>query len=409
MVLPTMRDVMHTNAEQLRAVDTVADGNTAVAVALESKCHLITLYRWAKRRDEIADSMQTSTVLLPGRRGPKVTFPGLETSLLKWVAEMRKEKVCAITSQCLLLMSVRLEPSFLEGRSERAAVEYLRRFRVRNNLSIRRITHKGRRKRSELHAMLHNLEVSGILASVSNGNKLDHFFYMDQTSIYIDMNPKTIITFHGERDVDAIQEFLSRKCFPMCICQRCQLPAFIVCAGAEGGSVHCELQKNELHKNGKVVLTAQKNAYCDQRIMLEWIQEVWLPSVTYCRLLLLDSLKIHKMASVRAELEKAMTSVEFVPAGVTGLAQPMDVSVMRVFKHNCRELYVRHHMTHDFSANATARRSLITAIVAEAWEAVSPDTIRRGFIKAGLVPIGPRTSSGEFAITQPPPPHLAEA
>ncbi|OWZ11389.1 Cytochrome P450 [Phytophthora megakarya] len=74
--------------------------------------------------------------------------------------------------------------------------------------------------------------------------------------------------------------------------------------------------------------------------MLEWIQKVWPPSVTYCRLLLLDSQKDHKTASVHAELEKAMTSVEFVPAGGAGLAQPMDVSVMRVFKHNCRELYV---------------------------------------------------------------------
>ncbi|OWZ07294.1 hypothetical protein PHMEG_00020329 [Phytophthora megakarya] len=77
-------------------------------------------------------------------------------------------------------------------------------------------------------------------------------------------------------------------------------------------------------------------------------------------------LKVHKIASVRAELGKAMLSVEFVPAGVTGLAQTMDVSVMRVFKHNRRELFVRHHMTHDFSANATARCSLITAIVGEA-------------------------------------------
>ncbi|ETO70946.1 hypothetical protein F442_12502 [Phytophthora nicotianae P10297] len=28
---------------------------------------------------------------------------------------------------------------------------------------------------------------------------------MDQTSIYIDMNPKTTITFRGERDVDVGQ------------------------------------------------------------------------------------------------------------------------------------------------------------------------------------------------------------
>ncbi|OWZ14493.1 LOW QUALITY PROTEIN: Cytochrome P450 [Phytophthora megakarya] len=168
-----------------------------------------------------------------------------------------------------------------------------------------------------------------------------------------------------------------------------KLPAFIVFAGAEGGPFHCELQKNELHKNSKVVLTTQKMPIVISALCWNGYK----------------SLKVHRMASVRAELEKAMTSVEFVPAGVTGLAQPMDVSVMRVFKHNA---IPRDHMTPDFSANATAHRSLITAMVAEAWEVVNPDTIRRGFIKAGLVPIGPRTSSGKFAITQPPSPDLAE-
>ncbi|OWZ21023.1 Cytochrome P450 [Phytophthora megakarya] len=163
------------------------------------------------------------------------------------------------------------------------------------------------------------------------------------------MNPKTTITFRGERDVGVIQgiseNFFRARVFLCASANGAKLPAFIVFAGAEGGPVHYELLKNELHKNSKVV---------------------WLASVTYCHLLLLDSLKVHKIASVRAEFEKAMTSVEFVPVGVTGLAQPMDVSVMRDFKRNCRELYVRHHMTHDFSANATARCSLITAIVGEA-------------------------------------------
>ncbi|ETO70945.1 hypothetical protein F444_12687 [Phytophthora nicotianae P1976] len=73
--------------------------------------------------------------------------------LLEWVNDTRKYKVRAITTRCLLLMSVRLENRFLEDRSEQAAIEYLRRFRVRNKLSVRRITHKGQRKRSELQQM----------------------------------------------------------------------------------------------------------------------------------------------------------------------------------------------------------------------------------------------------------------
>ncbi|KUF95294.1 Vacuolar protein sorting-associated protein 27 [Phytophthora nicotianae] len=156
------------------------------------------------------------------------------------------------------------------------------------------------------HAMRYKLEAQ------TGSEKFSHFYNMDQTSIYIDMNPKTTITFRGERDVDVVQ--------------------------------------------------------------------------------------VHKMGIVRERLQQAMTDVEFIPADATGLAQPMDVSVMRVFKHACRELYVQHHTTHDFSENANERRRLITKIVEEAWRVVPPDTIRRGFVKAGLIPIGPRTKDGKLVL-----------
>ncbi|ETK97170.1 hypothetical protein L915_00252 [Phytophthora nicotianae] len=39
----------------------------------------------------------------------------------------------------------------------------------------------------------------------------------------------------------------------------------------------------------------------------------------------------------------------FIPIGITDTAQPMDVSVMRVFMKRCRELYVAHHIDNDFT------------------------------------------------------------
>ncbi|KAE9117618.1 hypothetical protein PF010_g8548 [Phytophthora fragariae] len=77
---------------------------------------------------------------------------------------------------------------------------------------------------------------------------------------------------------------------------------------------------NILHKAEKVVLAVQKNAYCDERVMLEWINEVGKPSVTFCRVLLFDSLKVHMVSTVRTQLEDAMTDVEFVLPGATMLA-----------------------------------------------------------------------------------------
>ncbi|KAF4146751.1 DDE superfamily endonuclease [Phytophthora infestans] len=374
-----MREALHTNAHRLKAVDAACESGVSTSLASENKCHRSTLYRWTKRRQDIEAAAAGSTTILQGRRGPKVAFPELEKKLLDWVRDMRKNKVRAVTSRCLLMMSAHLEPRFLLGRSEQAAVEYLRRFRSRNGLSVRRITHKGRRKRSEVQvvadefglAMRHKMEMFS-----AGTEKYNHFYNMDQTSIYIDMNPKTTITFRGERDVDVVQG-MSENSFraSVFLCASAtgkKLPAFIVFSGATGGPVHCELQAHPLHKADEVVLTVQKNAYCDERIMIEWVNEVWTPSVTFCRMLLLDSLKVHKMGSVRAKLEEAMTGVDFVPAGATGLAQPMDVSVMRVFKHWCRELYVQHHITNDFSLNAKERRKLITFIVHEAWRAVPP-------------------------------------
>ncbi|KAF4142988.1 DDE superfamily endonuclease, partial [Phytophthora infestans] len=298
--------------------------DTAVASGVPSGCHRSTLYRWKKCREEIAAAASSSTVLKPGRRGPKILFPDLEErfELLNWVEYMRCNKVRAVTTQCLLMMSVKQEPRFLDSRTKQAAVEYLRRFRLRNHLLIRRITHKGRRKKSEVqvaeefgHSMRYKLEGSSVLVG---HDRYDHLFNMDETSIYADMNLKNTITFRGDHNVDVVQ-------------------------GAKGGKVEAEVHKNPLHKNDKVVLAVQKNAYCDERVMLEWTEEVWTPSVTFSCILVLDSLKVHKISTVRAQLEGAMTDVEFVLPGATMLAQPMDVAVMAAFERECRELYAQHH------------------------------------------------------------------
>ncbi|KAE9319115.1 hypothetical protein PF008_g18349 [Phytophthora fragariae] len=143
----------------------------------------------------------------------------MDTRRLQWVIEMRKNKSRCVTTECLLIMAARYEPDFRAGRTRQAAIMYLHRFRRRNRLSVRRITHRGTKQRDEME-----------------------------------------------------------------------------------GTVEEELQSHFISRNG-AYLTVQKKAYCNEVRMLQWIEEVWKPYVSGSRLLLLDSLKTHKMESVRQKLE----------------------------------------------------------------------------------------------------------
>ncbi|KAG2850680.1 hypothetical protein PC113_g16570 [Phytophthora cactorum] len=215
-----------------------------------------------------------------------------------------------VTSQWLLLMLFALST----GRSLDAAVVSIRRFRLRNRLSVRVITHRGTKKRSELQevadkfsrTITYNLEMVGLIAGIQGADRYESVFNMDQTSIYIDMGPKRTT----ELNLSEPKMWMLFK---------------------------------ECHKT-------RLKAYCDEERMIEWIKEVWKPSVTAPRLLLLDSLKSHRINSVRDVLEKeCCTSVEFIPPGITGLALPMDVSVMKEFKNLCKNYCVNYHAVNDFA------------------------------------------------------------
>ncbi|KAE8966889.1 hypothetical protein PR001_g28263 [Phytophthora rubi] len=409
-----MRPVPHLNRQKSQAIEEANLRGVSSELAAKYNIHRTTLYRWVKGQVAIKAARPTKTFAVDTKRGPAITYPELEKRLLEWVTDMRRNRSKCVTTECLMIMGARFEPRLLSDRSERAALEYLRRFRLRNRLSVRRITHRGTKQRSEMEnvasafgaSMRWSTENNSIVSIFPGHSKYDHVYNMDQTSIYIDMNPNTTITFTGDKNVDVVQS-MTENAFraSVFLCASAtgkKMPPLIVFAGVPNADVHQELLNHPLHRD-RVILTVQRKAYCDERVMLDWIDEVWGPGASNQRLLLLDSLKTHKMASVRTKLEEDYCSeVEFVPPGITGLAQPMDVSVMRSFKSRCRRLYVNYHINHDFPANTTARRFLMTQIVLLAWESIEEKRIARGFVKAGLVPIGPREADGSFRVQEPP-------
>ncbi|OWZ23563.1 hypothetical protein PHMEG_0001545 [Phytophthora megakarya] len=73
---------------------------------------------------------------------------------------------------------------------------------------------------------------------------------------------------------------------------------------------------------------------------------------------------------------------------------------MKAFKNQVTNAYLQYHIDHPFPANPREKIAVMSRIVAEAWDAIPAKVIVNGFIKAGLIPIGPRDSSAPFRAPQ---------
>ncbi|KAJ8577380.1 hypothetical protein ON010_g1826 [Phytophthora cinnamomi] len=141
---------------------------------------------------------------------------------------------------------------------------------------------------------------------------------------------------------------------PPCFCVRRlrgKLPPLVVFKGEPGYHVQAELERLPAHRSDKVVLTMQANTYCDQHVMEEWIQEVRV-----------EAIGLWPISAAARQLE--------VPQ------DGFNASIARSLLYG----------------------TLITDIVVAAWESVPVEVIRRGFVKAGLIPVGPRSDTGAFVI-----------
>ncbi|KAG3239965.1 hypothetical protein PI124_g15112 [Phytophthora idaei] len=89
----------------------------------------------------------------------------------------------------------------------------IHRFLKRNRLTVRRITYKGRKKRSDMeavanvfsHSISRTVEEDGILSFLNGTEKYSSVYNMDQTAIYVDMNGRTTVDFVGTSTVDVVQ------------------------------------------------------------------------------------------------------------------------------------------------------------------------------------------------------------
>ena len=126
---------------------------------------------WRQDYDRIATAKPNKTLVWHRKTDAKIRNIGLERRLVEWVHDMRKNRslckyttfgkksrtdtvfplysVC-VTTECFKIMAGRYEPEFVRDKSANAMKMFFWRLMKRNRLSVRRITHRGTKRKEAL-------------------------------------------------------------------------------------------------------------------------------------------------------------------------------------------------------------------------------------------------------------------
>ena len=130
-----------------------------------------------------------------------------------------------------------------------------------------------------------------------------------------------------------------------------------------------------------MLIYCNPNAWCDKYIFSEWLFKIFLKYQTSLGekcLLIIDSASSHSSEESINILNSNNINYLLIPAGMTALLQPMDISTNKVFKDNVRYLFEKDRQT--------AR--IILNYINTVWnneEPINKNIIKNGFKNAGVM------------------------
>jgi hypothetical protein len=321
-------------------------------------------------------------------RGRPSTLQTIEEDLLKWIFEQR-ECGLAISVRMVTAMAQKLDSAF-RRKSDRAKDQAIRRFISAHRFSIRVGTHEAQRPPEDVRAEAIEFLVQLRPRLLSSDRRRGFILNMDQTPIFFSMTPRTTIERIGTRSVNIRSSSSSTMRVTVAVTISSagdMLRPLIVFKGAPNGRIARGLSSFPEQS----VYACQRRAWMDETVMLLWIREVLSPYVAQSPndvkpVLLLDSYRCHMMASVVNAIEDLGVAVEHIPAGCTGLVQPIDVGIGKPLKSRVRQKWEDWMMNqgNETPIFKPPSQELLTSWIIESLDSLQPQLIRNAWLRTGL-------------------------
>lgn len=387
-----MRDTRKTVKDKLAiAIEAINCKNTK-KTAKKYVCSPSQVRKWIKTMDELRVAVSRNPRARTLNTGPRVIKKAVEDEVYDWIIDLR-QKDLPVTTLLIISKALAVDSAF-HGGSIPALWSWIYPFLHRRSLSIRRVTHEGQKlsghlasvQRDFVACVMERFGCDGTLSRVTPSG----FVNMDETAVFFETKTNQTVNPIGDRTIAIRCSNSNAK--RMTICVACasdgtKLPLMFVLKGKPDGRIERSLC-DELPE-GTFGCCGDKG-WMDERSCRLWFEKIWLPQVSTKEesLLLLDEFKCHMQKVFVNKLADAGSEVEFIPGGYTSVLQPCDVGINRPFKKHIREQYTRWAVENlkdvERSANVPVpSRKDVCLWAKQAWDAISPDSIRRTFARIG--------------------------
>jgi hypothetical protein len=163
----------------------------------------------------------------------------------------------------------------------------------------------------------------------------------------------------------------------------------VIFKGKENGRI---VTKELPTYSSECIWAAQKNAWCDERCMMMWVDgclKPWKEELAatlgpIMPILILDAYRVHMMASVVNYIQGLGIEVIHIPGGCTYLCQPLDVGVNRPLKRHLTESWESWMEMEGITTLAKPSRKQIGEWFLDAYKNLEKKTIVNAWKKKGF-------------------------
>ena len=215
---------------------------------------------------------------------------------------------------------------------------------------------------------------------------------MDQTSVKLQNTYKKTLSPIGAKQVSVIQPPAMIECLTVTLmvgADGCKFPATILFKGAKKTGVLSEkiMQKLVIPENVRVYSTAR--GWWTTLFDRKWLPD-YIKQKHQAGCLIRDQATVHCNVACRFFLEEKGIEQIFIPTGLTGTYQLLDVGVNYPFKCYLKKSY---HEWRDGRTKVTKKgylkkpdRQDFINFVSSAWEKITVSTVQNAFTGAQIIP-----------------------